>query len=66
MNDTEQYHCGRAAAYATMASTLKQLLREHSGQIPRDAVQKLMFDAESWSISAEFDANQAMTPATAS
>jgi hypothetical protein len=63
MNNTEQYHTGRAAAYYTMTGALTALLRRYEGgPIPATEVQKLRDQAESWQVRAEDDANQA-TPA---
>lgn len=57
MNDSEQYHTGRAAAYATMEAFLTRILREHRGDVPREAVEALRLQAQRWQIEAEATAD---------
>jgi hypothetical protein len=58
MNDSEQYHTGRAAAYNTMVGMLRALLRRPVGQVTRGDVEALMLMAERRQIQAETDADE--------
>lgn len=58
MNNSEQYHTGRAAAYNTMTGMLRALLRQPSGQVTRGDVEALMMKAERWQIEAEVAAGE--------
>lgn len=53
MNDSEQYHTGRAAAYDTMTEFLGGLLRAHPGGVPAHAVRDLQAQAHRWQVAAE-------------
>lgn len=59
MNDSEQYHTGRAAAYYTMSGCLRALLRFPGGNITRGDIETLMVKAEKWQIEAEAESMKA-------
>ena len=54
MNDSEQYHTGRAAAYYTMVGALRDLLADaRDGQVQALAIRDLQVQVERWQIAAE-------------
>lgn len=61
MNDSEQYHTGRAAAYYTMTGVIRALLLRSGGTISRRDLEVLAYQAELWQVKAEEEASKAPT-----